>query len=106
MAQIDRREQVVRRLQNLLVERLHIERAASEFDPDAPLFGAGFDLDSIDTLDLIVGAETEFGVRIEDDVTGRIYLRTLNTLADLIIAHTARPAETTETTDASKSDGV
>jgi acyl carrier protein len=87
-SQLAQRELVVRRLQQLLVDRLHIARAASEFDPDAPLIGAGIDLDSLDALDLVVGAELAFGVRIEDDTTGRLYLRSLNTLADLIIART------------------
>jgi acyl carrier protein len=84
--QIERREQVVRRLQELLVTRLQLGRDPAELDPDAPLLGGGLDLDSLDALELVVSTEVVFGVRIEDDKTGRMYLRTLNTLADLILA--------------------
>lgn len=83
--ELDRREAVLRRLQEILVERLQLAQDPADLDPDALLVGGGLDLDSLDMLTLIVGTEGHFGLRLEDEVAARRALRSLNTLADLIL---------------------
>lgn len=85
-AKIARREAVVRSLQELLVERQQLAQAPADLDPDALLVGGGLDLDSLDVLTLVVGVEQVFHLRIETEAAARPALRTLNTLADLILS--------------------
>jgi acyl carrier protein len=86
-AELERRERVVRRLQELLVERLHLPQEPDEIDPDAPLLGGGLDLDSIDALELVVGMERTFGVGVPNSETARQVLGSVNTIHDYIAAN-------------------
>jgi acyl carrier protein len=85
--QVAPREALLAQLRTLLVERLHLRRELDELDPDAPLFGSGFGLDSLDAVELVVCLESELGVRVTDGVSLRQAFRTLNTMIDLVLAH-------------------
>lgn len=73
------------------VKRLLVDRLALDVDPpeligdDQPLFGRGLELDSIDTLELALAVEEEFGVMITDDDTDS--LLSLNRLVDHVEAN-------------------
>lgn len=54
---------------------------------DQPLFGEGLGLDSIDSIELIVLLNREYGVVIEDPKEGRKILANVNTMADYIEKH-------------------
>ena len=56
---------------------------------DAPLFGTGLGLDSIDALELVVLLEKEYGIVIKDIEEGRPAFRSVKTLAEFI--DTKRP---------------
>lgn len=79
------RQQVLDRLRVTLIKQLRIERAADELDPDMPLFGSGLGLDSLDAVEIAVSLEIEFGIHIAEGGASPIHLRTLNTLATLIL---------------------
>jgi len=51
---------------------------------DQPLFGEGLGLDSIDSLELIVLLEREYGIKIQDPKEGRKVLVDINTMLDYI----------------------
>jgi acyl carrier protein len=80
------REAVLAEVRRVLIELLGVPREPDEIDPDAPLFGTGLGLDSIDAVELVVAVESEFGVRIANDALARAELRTVNTLVGLILA--------------------
>lgn len=51
---------------------------------DEPLFGEGLGLDSIDSIELIVLLNREYGITIEDPKEGRKILVDVNTMVDYI----------------------
>lgn len=69
-------------LARLIVRTLNLEIDAAEIDPEAPLYGEGLGLDSIDILELALAVSQEFGVKLraDDEDNVRIFssLRSLN----------------------------
>ena len=60
-----------RKVKELIIERLQLEgMTPDEIEDGAPLFGEGLGLDSIDALELVIGIEKTFGVRIQDEDVG------------------------------------
>ena len=58
------------KMKNLIISRLKLEIEPEEIENDQALFGEGLGLDSIDALELVLGLEQEFGVKIEDEEVG------------------------------------
>lgn len=59
------------KIKKLIIERLQLEGVSPDDIKDAaPLFGDGLGLDSIDALELVIGIEKTFGVRIQDEEVG------------------------------------
>jgi acyl carrier protein len=58
----------------------------SQIDDDAPLFGGGLELDSIDALELVVMLEKHYGIVIKDIEEGRPAFRSVRALADFVTA--------------------
>ncbi len=55
-------------LAELLVESLNLDGVApAEIDPEAPLFGAGLGLDSIDALELSLAISKQYGFQLRSD---------------------------------------
>ncbi len=52
---------------NLIVESLHLEMAPDEIEPEAPLFGEGLGLDSIDALELALSISRAYGLELKSD---------------------------------------
>jgi acyl carrier protein len=72
------------RIQRLIVDRLKLEIDPGSIVPDQPLFGEGLGLDSIDALELVLGVEQEFGVKIEDQEVGSKALASVDNLAEFV----------------------
>src|SRR5690242_14672793 len=54
-------------LARLIVTTLNLELAPGAIDPEAPLFGDGLGLDSIDVLELALAISQTYGVRLRSD---------------------------------------
>ena len=81
-------------LAQLLVESLNLEDVdPASIDPEAPLFGDGLGLDSIDALELAlaVGKRHGFQLRSDSDENRRVFA-SLRALAAHIDAHAAARA--------------
>jgi len=66
----------------LIVKTLNLDIPASEIDPEAPLFGDGLGLDSIDVLEIALAISQNYGVQLrsDDENNAQIFrsLRSLN----------------------------
>ncbi len=58
-----------------------------DIDDHSPLFGEGLGLDSIDSLELMVLLERNYGIKIEDAREGRNILSSVQSMADYIQAN-------------------
>lgn len=69
-------------LARLIVSALNLETRAEDIDPDAPLYGEGLGLDSIDILELALAVSKAYGVKLrsDDENNRKIFssLRSLN----------------------------
>ena len=67
------------------MRRLRLEQTDPDgIGDDASLVGTGLDLDSIDLLELIVGLEKEYGLKIADAAEGRRVLTSVRSLAEFV----------------------
>ena len=64
-----------RELADLIVSTLGLEIAPESIEPEAPLFGEGLGLDSIDALEISLEVSKSYGIEIkaEDERNGRIF---------------------------------
>lgn len=75
-------------LKQQIIESLNLQGMKPEdIDDNAPLFGDGLGLDSIDSLELMVLLERNYGIKIEDAREGRTILASVQTMADYIQAN-------------------
>lgn len=52
---------------DLMVQALNLDVAANEIEPDAPLYGSGLGLDSIDILEVALVVSKRFGLQLKSD---------------------------------------
>lgn len=83
-------DELIPQVKQLIIDSLRIQGMSSvDIDTDAPLFGDGLGLDSIDALQLVVGMENNFGVVVPDAAVGTKVFRSVRTMADYIAQHMA-----------------
>ena len=77
-----------REIAELVVEALNLELTASQIDPDAPLYGEGLGLDSIDILEIALVVSKRYGVQLRADSEENVRIfGSLRKLVDYITAH-------------------
>ena len=78
-------ENLVLELKKDIIESLNLEDVKPEdIDADAPLFGSGLGLDSIDALELIVLLEKKYGIKMKDPQKGKQVFKSVNVMAKFI----------------------
>ena len=81
-------DELIDKLKQEVIQQLNLEDiTAEDIDPDAPLFGEGLGLDSIDALELIVLLEKNYGIKIEDPKDGKKIFFSIRTMATYITEH-------------------
>ena len=72
----------------LMVECLNLEVTADQITPDAPLYGDGLGLDSIDVLEVALVLSKHYGLQLRSDSTDNQHIfSSLRSLSDCIAAH-------------------
>lgn len=78
---------VRRDLAVLITNALNLEVKPDEIDPDAPLYGEGLGLDSIDILEIALVVAKEYGIQLKaDSEENHVIFSSLNALAEFVVA--------------------
>lgn len=79
-------EQIIKELKEHLVRELNLEDIKpEEIDTDAPLFGDGLGLDSIDALEIILILEKHYSVKLTNSSEAKPVFYSIRTLAEYIV---------------------
>ena len=79
---------LIDKLKGEIIKQLNLEDLKKEdIDANAPLFGEGLGLDSIDALELIVLLEKNYGIKIENPADGKKIFQSITTMAQFINDH-------------------
>ncbi len=77
---------LIEKIKQLIITRLKLVDMTPEMiENNAPLFGEGLGLDSIDALELVLGLEKEFGVIIPDAELGKKVFQSVRTMAQYVL---------------------
>lgn len=78
-------DNLIDQLKNQIIEVLNLEDiTAQDIDAEAPLFGEGLGLDSIDALELIVLLEREYGIKLSNPAEGKEIFKSVASIADYV----------------------
>ena len=78
-------EELVLELKQEIIQSLNLEDVKPEdIDADAPLFGSGLGLDSIDALEIIVLLEKKYGIKLADPSQGKAIFTSVASIADYV----------------------
>ncbi|MDR2972785.1 MAG: phosphopantetheine-binding protein [Bacteroidales bacterium] len=81
-------EELILKLKEEIIEVLNLEDIKpEEIDENAPLFGEGLGLDSIDALELIVLMEKNYGIKLQDPNQGKEVFKSIRVMAEYIVAN-------------------
>jgi acyl carrier protein len=72
----------------LMVQALNLDTTAAEIDPEAPLYGDGLGLDSIDILEVALVVSKRYGLQLKaDSENNHQIFSSLRNLTDYVAAH-------------------
>ena len=78
-------ERLILELKEEIIKYLNLEEMTPEdIDSDAPLFGEGLGLDSIDALELIVLMERNYGIKLANASEGKSIFQSVRVMAEYI----------------------
>ncbi|MDX9979507.1 MAG: phosphopantetheine-binding protein [Lentisphaeria bacterium] len=76
------------KLKQVIIDGLNLEDLSpADINDDAPLFGEGLGLDSLDAVELVILVQKHFGVAIKDMNEGQQAFQSVRTLAAYIEEH-------------------
>lgn len=78
-------EELIVTLKEQIIDALNLEEiAAEDIDNDAPLFGDGLGLDSIDALELIVILDRYYGIKLANPAEGKEIFKSVRSIAEFV----------------------
>ena len=84
-------EDFQREIAELMIESLNLEVTSDQITPDAPLYGEGLGLDSIDVLEVALVVSKRYGLQLRADSADNQHIfSSLRSLTEHIAAHRTR----------------
>lgn len=81
-------EDLILTLKKQIIDALNLEGVTPEdIDDDAPLFGDGLGLDSIDALEIIVVLDKYYGIKLANASEGKAIFKSIGSIAEYIEKH-------------------
>ena len=81
-------EELIYTLKEQIIDALNLEEITPEdIENDAPLFGDGLGLDSIDALELIVILDRFYGIKLANADEGKEIFKSVRVMAEYIKEH-------------------
>lgn len=78
-------EKLINNIKLQIIDALNLEgMTPDQVDNDAPLFGEGLGLDSIDALELIVILDKYYGIKLKSPAEGKEVFKSINSIADYV----------------------
>lgn len=78
-------EELILELKKQIKEVLNlVDVEIEDMDENAPLFGEGLGLDSIDALELIVLLERNYGIKLANPAQGKEIFKSISSIADYV----------------------
>lgn len=78
-------EELIVTLKEQIIDALNLEEiSAEDIDNDAPLFGDGLGLDSIDALELIVILDRYYGIKLANPAEGKEIFKSVRSIAEFV----------------------
>lgn len=77
--------QLVNDIKNLIITSVNLHHVdPATINENTSLREGGLELDSVDILEVVVGIEQKYGVKVNDADVGKKYFRTIGTIAELV----------------------
>lgn len=77
--------ELIQTLKEQIIDALNLEEITpADIDNDAPLFGDGLGLDSIDALELIVILDRFYGIKLANPAEGKEIFKSVSSIADYV----------------------
>ena len=80
---IEKRKEIISTLKKDLINRLNLPFEPDDIHEDVSLLGSGLGLDSLDALEVVLGIEHAFQVKVADDNIS--ILRSINSIVDYVL---------------------
>lgn len=81
-------EELIEKLKEQIIDALNLEDLTpADIDAEAPLFGEGLGLDSIDALELIVLLERFYGIKFQTPAEGKAVFQSVKAMAEYVAAN-------------------
>lgn len=81
-------DELIQQLKEQIIEAVNLEDLTpDDIDANAPLFGEGLGLDSIDALELIVLLDRNYGIKLTDPAQGKEIFSSVASIADYVSKH-------------------
>lgn len=77
-------EELIDKLKGEIIVQLNLDLKKEDIDAQAPLFGPGLGLDSIDALELNILMERNYGIKIPNPHVARKVYQSIFTMAEYI----------------------
>ena len=81
---------IIRELATLITQAVNLDVAPDKIDPDAPLYGEGLGLDSIDILEVALVVAKRYDLQLKaESRENHVIFKSLRSLARYVAAHSA-----------------